>query len=516
MLCFFAKLTMPNRIYKEISALRTIFIFCVLLLSQQLSKAQGGIEIIHADLFGFERDGEKFQQLTNDVIVKQDNITLYCDSALKNDTRNVMDAYGHVKLVQGDSLTVTGDFLHYDGNTRIATIRRRVVLTQPEFTLTTEELVYDTKSKIGYYPVFGKLVNKDNTLTSNSGYYYSNEKYSFFKKNVVLVNRDYHITCDTLKYNNITSVAYFLGFTTIVKIADSTTITCNNGWYDRNKGNSQFSKKVKIVQPGQTLYCDSMNWNNSDGHGNAHRNILLIDSANKLQVVGNYADYNRKLQITKVSNKAIATQVSDNDSMHLHADTLYYYSDSVAGKKILAYKKAKIYKSDMQAITDSLIYNFKDSFMVLYIKPIIWLDSTQLTADTITIKFKDKKADMILLRRNSFIASVEDSVRYNQIKGRDINGYFKDNNLKLVKVFNEGECIYYIKDESKAYLGVNKITCTNMDIYLDSNKVVAVSYKSKPEGIMHPINELQPKELLLKKFIWHEKLRPKSKDDLLN
>jgi lipopolysaccharide export system protein LptA len=477
--------------------------------------AQGGLEILHADLFGFEKGGEKFQQLTNNVVVKQDNITLYCDSALKNDTRNVMDAYGHVRFVQGDSLTVTGETLHYDGNTRVADLRNNVVLTQSDFTLTTQELVYDTKTKIGYYPVYGKLVSKDNTLTSSTGYYYSNEKYSYFKRNVDLTNRDYHITCDTLKYDNARSIAYFMGPTTILKKSDSTIIECNNGWYDKAKGNSRFSRNVKITSPGQTLYCDSMNWDNEKERGDAYRDILLIDTVNKLQVAGNYGYYDRKKQITKVSDQAVATNLVDKDSLHLHADTLFYYSDSVEGKRLQAYHGVKIFKSDMQAVADSLWYRFKDSVMVFYNDPVLWFDSTQLTADTITILFRNNKADKVIMRRNSFIASMEDSLRYNQIKGKDIDGFFKDNNLQLVKVFSDGECVYYIRDESKAYIGVNKITCANMDIYLDSNKVQGVSYKEKPKGTMHPILELKPAELLLKKFHWYEAIRPKSKEDLL-
>ncbi len=515
MLCFFAKLTMPKRIYQNIFHSGTFIILCVTFFTPFFAQAQNGFEIIHADLFGFETDGEKFQQLTNNVVVKQDQMMLYCDSALKNDTRNVMDAYGHVRLVQGDSLTVTGNFLHYDGTTRIATIKNKVILSQPDFTLTTEELIYDTKTKIGYYPVFGKIISKDNTLTSATGYYYSNEKYSYFKKNVDLKNHDYHITCDTLKYNNSTSIAYFQGFTTITKRSDSTVITCNNGWYDKIKGNSEFSKKVKIKQPGQTLDCDSMNWDNEHERGDAYRNLILLDTTNKLQVTGNYGYYNRKLQITKISQNALATQLIEKDSMHLHADTLFYYADSLGGKRLQAYHHVKIFKSDMQAVADSMWYRYNDSIMVFYNHPVLWIDSTQLTADTISIKFKNKKADCVLLRRNSFIASVEDSVRYNQIKGKNINAYFKNDNLHLVKVFSDGECVYYIKDDAKAYIGVNKITCTNMDIYLDSSQVQGVNYIGTPEGIMHPINELTPKELLLKNFFWRANLRPKSKRDLL-
>lgn len=494
---------------------RHVWVMLLCLLNAFSGKAQDEIEILHADLYGYEKDGEKFQQLTNHVEVRQDNVYLYCDSALKNDTRNVIDAYGNVRLVQGDSLTVTGNYLHYDGNTRMAGIRKKVVLTQPGFTLYTEELDYDTRSKVGYYPVPGRIINKENTLTSESGYYYPNENVSYFKKNVKLVNKDYIIRCDTLKYNNATSVAYFLGATSIRKIADSTTITCEYGWYDKQNGNSQFSRCVRVVSPGQTLDCDSLTWDNQEERGNAYRDILVIDSTNKLTVQGEFGFYDRKKQQTMVTRRALATKVSDKDTMLMHGDTLYYYADTVPGKKLLSYRDVRIFKNDMQAVCDSFAYTFKDSVMRFFSHPVIWLDSTQLTADSIYISFRNNKPDELHMRRNSFIASKETSTWFNQIKGRDVNGFFKDDELRLVKVLKDGECVYFVKDDSSAFIGVNKIKCDRMDILLEEGKVSSVNYIGQPDGIVYPVSELTPAELLLKGFNWLEKRHPKKKTDLL-
>jgi lipopolysaccharide export system protein LptA len=506
---------LPDPLLKLRAAVCVLFLLFSFLYSDAQVGEGNEIEIIHADLYGFEHNGEKFQQLTNDVVVRQDNVTLFCDSALKNDTRNVMDAYGHVRLQQGDSFTVTGDYLHYDGNTRLATLHRNVFLRQADFTLKTEELDYDTKSRTGFYPVPGVIVNKENTLTSETGHYNAITKWSYFKKNVVLVNKDYIIHCDTLKYDNNTSVAYFTGFTTITKIQDSTTITCYNGWYDRENGNSRFSDNVKINAPHQVLFCDSLNWNNEKEQGDAYRNILMIDSTNKITVTGNYGYYDRRIQLTKVSNRAIASQQMDKDTLHIHADTLYYYSDTINGTRIYGYHKVRIFKPGMQSLSDSIYYSYRDSVMYCYKKPVIWFDSTQLTADTIIIRFRNQKADQLLMRNSSFIISKEDSLRFNQIRGKNVDGYFKDNNLSLVKVFRDGECVYYVRNQAKAYIGVNKIKCENMDIWLDSNEVSSVNYKSNPDGILYPVLELKPSELQLKGFQWKEALRPKSKLDLI-
>ena len=491
----------------------SLLLFCLIIAP--ITKAQKVLEILSAeDLYGFERNGEKIKQLRGNVVLKQDDVMLFCDSAEQNEKRNTVDAYGHIKVQQGDSLTVTGDFLKYDGNTRVASIRRNVILIQPDLLLTTDQLDYDTKNKTGRYTTGGKLISGENTLTSQIGYYFTATKIAYFKKNVVLSNIEYTLRCDTLKYNSQSNIAYFLGPTSISK--DNTTISCENGWYDRRATFSQFTKNVEIKSPGQVLKADSMSYNTRQEYGNAYRNILLIDSNENFLVKGNFGSYDRKKSLTKISNKALASQIVDGDSMFVHADTLYYYSDTTAGKKLYGYHRVKIYKSDMQGICDSLKYDFKDSVISFYSKPVLWMDSTQIIADTIFVLLKNQQVHNMLLRNRCFIASMVDTQRYNQIKGKNMQGFFFLNSLRKVKVYEQGESIYFAKDEKDAYLGVNKISCQNMVIYIDENKVRKINFQGKPDATFFPIKELPPSDLLLKGFEWKYQLRPTSGTGLIN
>jgi len=58
--------------------------------------------------------------------------------------------------------------------------------------------------------------------------------------------------------------------------------------------------------------------------------------------------------------------------------------------------------------------------------------------------------DNMLLQHNSFIVNTEDadSTNFNQIKGKVITGYFKDNKLNSMFVDGNAESVYYVKEDS--------------------------------------------------------------------
>ena len=119
------------------------------------------------------------------------------------------------------------------------------------------------------------------------------------------------------------------------------------------------------------------------------------------------------------------------------------------------------------------------------------------------------------MRSKSFLITMEDSVRFNQVKGKNMDGLFSEDKLYKVKVFTDGESIYYAKDEKKLFLGVNRIKCKDMVIDLDSNRVSSVHFLANPEGEFLPLKDVTPKEMQLKGFSWLFNTRPKSKEDLL-
>jgi lipopolysaccharide assembly outer membrane protein LptD (OstA) len=191
----------------------------MILISSNSSFAQLSgkpIEIIQAgSLEGVKYNGIEVRRLVGDVIFKQDNTLMYCDSALFYESNNTIDAYGKIRI-EGPQARLNGDILHYDGNTKNAQISGRDVhLTDGKMDLATTVLFYDLTNDVGSYFQGGTVKDKENTLTSDIGFYYARNKEVYFKSKVKLNNPRYVMQSDTLKYNTISKVAYFFGPTTI-------------------------------------------------------------------------------------------------------------------------------------------------------------------------------------------------------------------------------------------------------------------------------------------------------------
>lgn len=517
---------------------------CLNVLAQKVSK----VEIINADSFEFDEDlGNGAKRLLGHVQFKQDNVLMFADSAYYYDN-NALDAFGNIHINQGDSVHLYGDFLKYNGNTKLASVTGKVVtLKDKEMTLTTTKLDFNMQSNIGFYNNKGKIVTKENTLTSQNGYYYSNQKNLFFKKDVVLVNPDYKMYCDSLRYNTITETAFFNGPTNI--ISEANRIYCENGWYNTKQDKAQFNKHAWLKNKQQKLHGDSLFYDSKNGYGRAIKNVEVLDSAKKLSIKGNYLEYFELSEKSIVTDQAVMVQYFKTDTLFLHADTLKATYDSTyfalkkiketeeikknKGKKdskvkvqmedsvaaahrlIFAYYKVKFYKSDLQGLCDSLSYSAADSLMKLFNKPILWSDANQLTAAFINIKLYDGTIYQLRMNNNAYIISQYDSLRFNQIKGKKMIGHFVDNDLRKIDVNGNGETVYYIKDDDDGSLtGVNKAECSDMAIYIKDNKVEKLKMYKKPTGIMHPPKNVKPEDMLLKDFAWYNEYRPLNAEDI--
>ncbi len=464
------------------------------------------VHIENANTFEYdESTGSKVKRLIGLVRFRQDNLIMTCDSAYFFDEENRLQAYSRVVIQQGDSFFLYSDFLNYEGNTKKAHVEGNVRMMDPSMDLTTTDMDFDLQNNIGYYTNGATIINKQNKLTSKTGYYYSKTNQVYFKRDVLLVNPEYTIDCDTLSYNSISKTAFFLG-PTVIKSQDNT-IYCENGWYDTQRELSQFSRNARLFSKENMIYADSLTYNRKTGIGRGFRNIRVIDTAEKLTIRGEFGEVNRLKKITYMTKNPVAKKYTDKDSLYLYADTLFYNQTKDSARILKAYYHASIYRKDMQAVSDSIVYSFRDSTITLFKKPIMWSEEKQLTADTIRLYMHKNKLDSIHLLNNAFIAMMENAKHFNQIKGRNMKGVFKNQQLQQVFVYGNGQSIYYAKDSS-GYQGVNKIECSFMQIRLDSNKLQKITFYEKPEGIIYPVDKIPDPELRLKGFAWYGNRRP--------
>ncbi|MEO6884638.1 MAG: OstA-like protein [Bacteroidia bacterium] len=516
---------MKNNSFQRLKVLSFVFLgilflfFSDAITAQSKKTKQKQIELIHANSFEYDKKlGEGAKRLIGDVTFKDSNVVMHCDSAyfFANDSLN---AFGSIHIQQGDSINLYGNLLLYDGITKKAEVHKNVRFIEKDMILTTDFLNYDIKASVANYTNGGKIVDKENTLTSNLGYYYSSGKELVFEKNVKLVNAQYTMNCDTLHYNTISKTAYFFGPTTIKSKENS--IYCENGWYDTQSDFSQYNKNAYIITKQQKMMGDSIFYDRKNSFGKAIQNVHIIDTVQNINVSGDYSEYYGKQDSSFVTGHVLLMQSYGKDTLFLHSDTLKavaeknknFPKDTSVSRKIFAFHHVRFFKSDIQGRCDSMVYSTTDSTMRFYNNPVLWSDKSQLTADTIFVTIGNKQIKSLEMFSNSFIISQEDSVRFNQVKGKHVLGTFVKNKLYKIHVKGNGQTIYYAKDTKKS-IGVNKADCSSMIIFMKDNKVTNITFITKPDATLFPYKDADPKDMILRNFVWRISERPLSEQDI--
>lgn len=504
---------MKIKLYLFFNLLALFFI----LIAGTNAYAQQQIDFKSKFFFTTDELGPQIKVLTDSVVFFHDNSRMFCDSALFNPDLNIFDAYGNVRIekpdANGDTVFLYGDTLHYSGKIKFAKIRTNVVLIKDSLKLTTDNLDYNLKKNIGYYFNKGTTENGEDTLRSEFGYFYADENEFFFKKNVEIRNPRFNMYSDTLKHNTVTKISYFLGPTEI--ISKENYIYCENGWYNHETDVSQFNKNSYFKNNEKKLQGDSLYYDRNKGIGKAFKNVTISDTIKSSYLTGNYGFYNEKTEFSLMRDSAVFIQVNETDSLFLHADTLCSYNDTIVENEeqniyriIQAFHKVKIFKSDFQAMCDSLIYDLKDSVIEMHINPVLWSGENQLSSDFILISTYNNEVESVDLEGNSIIVSKSDSLRYNQIKGDDMVGYVENKELYQVNVNSQGKAIYFVKDDEEKLIAVNLIECADMTIFLKDRTIDKIWYFTKPKAKLYPPMILTPVQEKLEGFKWLEKFRP--------
>jgi hypothetical protein len=406
-----------------------------------------------------------------------------------------------------------GHFLKYDGNTRIAVLDSNVVLNDNRATLYTDHLLYDRNVNIAFYNTGGRIVDEDNVLTSITGRYYTDTDDFFFRDSVVVTTPDYTMYSDTLRYNTESEIVYIYGPTNIY--GENEHLFSEEGWYDTQNDLSELYKNNIIYYNAQILKADTIFYNDGKGYGKAIGNIWMKDTAQKVIMEGSFSEFFRKHHYSYVTDNARAILIDEADSLFMHADTFRLVLDSAENARLLlAYHHIKFYKEDMQGMCDSLIYRVEDSVISMRTDPVLWTQSNQLSADSILMFVTDNRIDSMALYNMAFIISKDKLGTFDQIKGKEMRGYFKENQLYRINVMGNAETIYFVREDDGAMIGINKLVSSNMAIVMEDKKVVKIIYYSRPEGKMYPEEDLGKEQRIIKGFNWQDEERPGSKEEI--
>ena len=493
-----------------------IFLLGLAIATPLFSHAQKAkkIEILNANSLEYdETSGVRAKKLIGDLRFKSDSVLMYCDSAYLYDDRR-LEAWGNVRINQGDTMNLYGDSLFYNSETKLARVRGDVRLINPDFTLTTRYLDFNRETDMAYYLGGGEIIGKKerNNLTSGIGYFYPKQNQFFFKDSVVLINEDYTIKSDTLQYNTNSEITRFFGPSTIE--SKDNFIYCENGWYDTRNERSEFVGNAWLETNKRRIEGDSIYYDRGKGFGEAFGNVSVVDTIQDVILEGEYTIYYEKDSTTLITGNALLKQLFDKDSLYLHADTLFATWDSTRTHRVLhAFHHVKFFKADMQGKCDSLVFSNADSTIQMFRAPIIWSDQNQITADSLTIKNHGGKIQWMKMNRNAFIVSQEDSTSFNQISGQNMLGHFTKNELRKVDVFGNGETIYFPIEKDEVF-GMNVAECSDMIILIDSNQVQKITFLNSPKASLIPIEDVKQNERFLEGYAWQDSLRPRYKEDV--
>lgn len=482
------------------------------------------VHLLHVDsMFFDDRVSKTAQFLVGNVQFEHEGIYMYCDSALYYEASNSFDAYGNVKMVQGDTLTLDGEILYYNGMDQLARVRHNVVLRHVETTLYTDSLDYDRLYNLGYFFEGGRLVDQGNELSSDWGEYSPATRNAVFNYNVRLVSPGppeepkSTIISDTLYYNTKTAIAHVKGPSNIDN-GDSHIYT-ELGYYYTQQELSYLLNRSILTNNGKRMVGDSVVWDGMTNEGKAFGNIEYSDVVNKNMFKGGYCYYNDNQGYMEASDSAVVIDYSQRDTLYAHADTFkvftYHKDTDSLYRTIHGYHHVRAYRSDVQAVCDSLVYNSKDSCMTMYRDPILWQMGQQLVGEEIQAYMNDSTMDSVLVLRQAISVERMDSIHYNQVAGKEIRFYFKEGQMDMTRVIGNVMLNYYPTDEDSLMIGMNHLESTDLKLFMKEGKIDKI-WAPASTGKLTPVPLIPPKELYLENFVWFDYVRPKDKDDIFN
>lgn len=478
------------------------------------------VYLVHADVLHYDQYVNPEAQILNGKVhFTHNGAKLLCDSAYFYEASNSFEAFGNVKMYQGDTLSLFSDYAYYDGNDEMAIARHNVILKHRKSTLYTDSLNYDRLYNVGYFFEGGKLVDNTSTLTSDWGEYHTDSHQALFNYDVQLKNNKFFLTSDTLYYNTDSHLAHVTGPSNIT--SKTSRIYTEDGYYNTETEKSELFGRSVMKDEGKTMVGDSVYYDSKTGISEAFNNVIYTDSVNKNMLTGDYCYYDDEKGYAMATKKAVAIDFSQKDTLYMHADTFKIFTfnintDSVY-RKIHAYNKVRAYRVDAQAVCDSLVYNSKDSCMTMYKDPILWNQNQQLLGEEIYIFMKDSTINKVhVLGQALSVEQLNDSIHFNQCSSKEMFAYFENGEISQGHAKDNVLIVYYpIDDSDSTIIGLNYTETTEMRMFLENRKMKRI-WMPKAEGVLYPLTQVPPDKYFLPTYAWFDYVRPLNKEDIFN
>ena len=482
-------------------------------------KTHERVYLKHADMLRFNQYGEHAgaQILNGNVAFLHKGALLTCDSAYFYQESNSFKAFGHVKMRQGDTLSLTSDYAFYDGDNQMAEARHNVLLRHRGTKLYTDSLNYDRLYNIGYFFEGGKMVDRNNVLVSDWGEYDTETRKAVFNYNVNLRNPKFTLTTDTLNYDTRTSLANIVG-PSVIRSKESV-IHTSDGYYNTNTGRARLYGRSTMSNKGKEITGDSLFYDEKRGISQGYRNVIYKDMQKKNELHCNYLWYNEKNGFAFATENPVMMEYSQKDTLFVHSDTIkvitYHLNTDSVYRTAHCYNKVRAFRNDVQAVCDSLVYNTKDSCMTMYRDPIAWSGDRQLLGEEIQVFMKDSTIDRAHIINQALTAELmPDKEHYQQLSSKEMFAYFTKGQITQTEAIGNVRSIYYpVDDKDSTLMGLVYIETDTMKMFMRDRQLQKI-WTSKTDGTWYPMTQIPPERYKLDGFTWFDYIRPINKDDI--
>lgn len=499
---------------------------------------EGKIFLEQADRLS-TRPGTDYQILSGDVIFRKNDMFMYCDSAHFYDITNSLEAFGNVRMEQGDTLFVYADELVYTDSLQLAVLYadygKTVRLINRDVTLTTTIFNYDLGIDLGYYEVGGTLTDAKNRLTSQYGEYAPPTSEANFRIDVHLQSigqaDTLNIYTDDLYYNTDTHVA-LMNVPSVIVNKDGKIFT-DSAAYNTETSFADLYRRSTVVSNNNnnTLVGDTLIYDRTAGYGEAFGNVIMTDSAKKVMLLGDYGFYNELTDSAFVTGRALAKEYSQGDTLHLHADTIRLFSviippveeiiDSIphitpadTTHYMVAAHRVKFFRTDLQGICDSMTFIQRDSMLYMNHHPIVWSDNRQIFGNIIQVHLNDSTVDYALLPEFGFMAEEIEEGFYQQLTGKEMLAHFTDGHLTQLDVSGNVEAISLPMENDSTYNKMATLETSFMIANFAGNALERIKTWPETTSTIVPLYLAKRAQLYLPQFKWYAPLRPTSPEDV--
>jgi lipopolysaccharide export system protein LptA len=370
-----------------------------------------------------------------------------------------------------------------------------------------------------YFFEGGTLTDKNDKLVADWGQYNTSTREAVFYYNVKLRSGKNTVTTDTLHYFTRESLAHAVGPTVIT--SDTTIVNTTDAWLESDSDLARLFGRSTIVDGKKTIVGDTLLHNNTTGENMASGNVVYTDEENKNALTCDYAEYNEKTGFGYATGRALLRDYSQGDTLYLHSDTMkivtYNIETDSVRREVHAYSKVKVYRSDVQAVCDSLVFTSVDSCLTMYRDPIVWNGSQQLFGEQIRVYMKDSTIHRAHVIGQAFSTEqMPDTIHFNQVSSKEMFAFFEKGEIYETDAVGNVLIVYYPVDESDSTLiGLNYTETPKMKMFLEKRKMKKI-WMEKPTGTLYPMTQIPPAKYFLPQYAWFDYIRPLNKDDIFN